>query len=137
MKSLVLLILLSIMSTSAYAGFPVKYPKKTLNMSKIEFFIWAVDRNKRAQDAWTKEFDADDLYTYGSKQVETSETTGYNSGSSTVTPLSISQSPGVSLSTTKKTKRFIPYRYKNPDFRHPGPLTIINPYVQPKKQWTR
>ncbi len=138
MKSLVLLILLSIMSTSAYAGFPVKYPEKTLNMSKAEFFNWAVDRNKKAQDAWTKDYnkDIDNLYNYGSKQIETSETSGFSSGKSTISPLSVSQSPGKSYSTTKKTKSFVPYRYKNPDFRHPGPLTIINPYIQPKKQWT-
>ena len=64
--------------------------------------------------------------------IETLEKSGYNSGS-TVTPLSISNSPGKSYSTTKRQKRTISYRYKNPDFVHPGPLTIINPYVLPKK----
>ena len=131
----ILLLLLPLLFLGA--DFPIKYPKETLNMSKIEFFNWATDQNKQAKEAWTKEFNKDYQYNYGSKQIETTETSGSSSGTSVISPLSISQSPGKSYSTTTKTKSFVPYRYKNPDFRHPGPLTIINPYVKSKKSWTR
>ncbi len=131
------LLLLLLLPFFMAADFPVKYPEKTYSMSKAEFFNWAVAQNKRAQDAWTKEFKKGYQYNYSSKQIETLETTGSSSGTSVISPLSISQSPGRFSSTTKKTKSFVPYRYKNPDFKHPGPLTIINPYVQPKKQWVK
>ncbi len=114
------------------ADLPIKYPEKTLTMSKVEFYQWAVDQNKQAQEAWTKEFNKGYQYIHGSKIIETIKKSGYNSGS-TITPLSISKNPGRFSSTIKRQKRKVSYRYKNPDFKHPGPLTIINPYVKPKK----
>ena len=66
-----------------------------------------------------------------SRQIEETEVSGYSTGTSTITPLSVNQSPGSFSSTVKKRNQVIPYRYKNPDFKHPGPLTIINPYISP------
>ncbi len=113
------------------ADFPIKYPEKTLTMSKVEFYQWAVNENKQAKESWIKEFNKGYQYIYASKQVEISDTSGFNSGTSFI---SIGNNPSKSSSITKKTKRTVPYRYKNPDFKHPGPLTLINPYVQPKKK---
>ncbi len=129
----ILLLLLPLLFLGA--DFPLSYPKETLNMSKVEFFNWAVNRNKLARETWTKEYNKniDDLYNYGSRQIEVSETTGSSSGTSIITPLSVSQSPGYFSSTTRIKRYTNFYRYKNPNFRHPGPLTLINPYVSPRK----
>ena len=127
-------ILLLLLPLLLGADFPIKYPKETLQMSKAQFYNWAVDQNKQAQKKWTKEFNEGYQYNYGSRETETTNTYGFNSGKSVITPLSVSNDPNTFSTTVKKQKRKTYYRYKNPDFRHPGPLTIINPFVRPKKQ---
>ena len=136
MKSLVLLILLSFVATLAYAGFPVKYPQKTINMTGDEFYQWATEENKKAQEKWDNEFKKGIPYYYVSKEIETTKTFGYNSGRTTVTPITINTSPGKSSSIVKRQKQTVPYRYKNPNFSYPGPLTIVNPFIKPKEKWT-
>ncbi len=124
------LLLLLLLPFFMGADLPIKYPEKTYSMSKDDFYQWAVNENKQAEIQWIKEFNEGYQYNYGSKIIETLNTQGFNSGTSLI---SINTGSGVSSSTVKRSKKTVPYRHKNPDFKHPGPLTIINPFVRPNR----
>jgi hypothetical protein len=101
------------------AGFPVDYPEYTKTMTRQEFYNWATRQNKQAEEAW---FSNNELeYIDYSKEITTIDGN---------TPSLISVN---SKKTDKSviTKHTLPYRYKNPDYKWPGPLTIINPYIKP------
>ena len=129
MRILLLLLLPFFMA----ADLPIKYPEKTYSMNESDFYKWAVGRNKRARIKWERKFNKGYQYNYSSKEVEVRDASGFSTGKTTATPLSISRGPSKFSSTIKVNKRTVPYSYKNPNFRHPGPLTLINPYVKPKK----
>jgi len=89
----------------AVLGFPVQYPESTKTMTDAEFYTWAVKTNKAAAEA----------------RVETTDRYIYSWGTETV---------GNRFGTHKTRTRL--YRYNNPDYVWPGPLTIVNPYVHPR-----
>ena len=103
----------------AFSAGPVKYPNKVDGMNDVEFFQWAVTRNQRARKAWEakaaalppKYFNTPVRITEG--RVSVRGRGGQRGGF------------GVRSYT-----RY--YRFQNPDYTSPGPLTIVNPYVKPK-----
>jgi len=126
----ILLLLLPLLFLGA--DYPVKYPENVDSMTDSEFQEWATKKNNVARKNWDSKFKDGYQYNYGSKTIVTSEVIGFNTGGSTITPTTITNDPGKSASSTKIEKHSVPYRYNNPDFKHPGPLTLVNPYVKPK-----
>ncbi len=111
----------------------ITYPDNVSKMSKAEFFSWATKRNREAEARWEVMYDyAGSKYLYGSKEIMKTESRGVTTGRSTTSLLGTSASPGIRYSRVTTQRHSVPTRTLNPDFRHPGPLTIINPYVKPK-----
>ncbi len=109
------------------------YPEDVSEMSQAEFYAWAVARNAKASAGWAKAYeDAGPKYLYGSERIMTVEAKASSTGSSTISALGISTGPGQRGYSSRVRERVLPRRWNNPDFRHPGPLTIINPYVKPR-----
>ena len=109
------------------------YPENVSEMSQAEFYDWAVARNAKARAGWAHAYKAaGPKYTYGSERLTTVEASSYNTGSSTRTGFGVSTGPGQRSYSSRVRKRVLPRQWNNPDFRHPGPLTIINPYVKPR-----
>lgn len=122
MKKLLILIAILVLPNfclnAEEAGFPVKYPKETYSMNKQEFYNWAIKQNKQAETYWFNISEPEYLY--------------YNKNITNI----IGNLPSLISTSTKKgnttiIRQTLPYRYKNPDYVSPGPLTIINPYVHP------
>lgn len=120
-------ILLILVSCFMGSDFPAKYPKETLTMNKTQFFNWATQYNNQAKRAWFSNYNKESKYYYGSKEI----TTINSSGNLTRSIISIG-SKRKQISNTRTQEQIVPYRYNNPNYIHPGPLTIINPYVSPK-----
>ena len=116
--------------------FPVEYPKETLNMTDAQYYEWATSRNKDEKKSWDEKFDDQYKYIHGSSVVTTKSKEGLSSGM-VVTPMTASSTGGKEYSNETTTEKNVSYRYLNPDFVHPGPLTIVNPFVKPKKQWVK
>ena len=113
----------------------ITYPVTVDKMSKTEFFNWALKRNASAKAEWDSKYEyAGSKYIYGSKEVMKTKSTGSSTGRSTTSLLGISTGPGVRYSRAITQRYTVPTRTLNPNFRHPGPLTIINPYVKPKSR---
>ncbi len=109
------------------------YPADVAEMSQGEFYEWAIARNAKASTDWNKAYEAaGSKYLYGSERLTTVDAEARSTGSSTVSAFGIRTGPGRQNYNSKVRDRVLPSRWNNPDFRHPGPLTIINPYVKPR-----
>ncbi len=112
---------------------PVTYPDNVAEMSQDEFYTWATNRNKKVSTEWeTKYKAAGDKYIYGSYRASTVNSKSSSTSSSTMMAYGVNSGPGRQYFTSKTQDKLIPTRRLNPHFRHPGPLTLVNPYVRPR-----
>ncbi len=110
--------------------YPVTYPDSVSKMTDTEFFKWATARNKASRADWQERyFLAGDEYVTHNRMTTKSRYTGMGSMQSViVTGGKLGKTGGRSFTQQYKST----YRYKNPNFRHPGSLTLINPYFRKK-----
>ncbi len=109
---------------------PVTYPDKVVGMTDAEFFKWATAKNKAARADWKERYYlAGDKYIVHKRKTTKSRYTGMGNMQSVImTGGKIGDTDGESFTQQYEST----YRYANPDFRHPGPLTIVNPYFRKK-----
>ena len=108
---------------------PAPYPTNVKSMTQQEFYVWATQRNKQAEQEWHQK--ASNPFYNSLGTLTRSNTNGSNTGAY-VTPYGATIQPGQSYEKTTVESFDYQNRFVNPDYIAPGPLTIINPFVKPK-----
>ncbi len=111
--------------------YPAEYPDNVSEITDAEFFEWATAKNKASRADWAKRYEAaGSPYLIQRRKTMKSRYTGLGGNRGViVTGGSLGKTGGKLYSQQYEET----YRFQNQDFRHPGPLTLVNPYVRPKK----
>ena len=110
------------------------YPANVAEMSQEEFYDWAVARNAKARTGWWAAYEAaGPKFLYGTEKITRTRSGSLTTGSSFVSPFGVAMGAGEHSFKSTISQKSKTWQRPNPDFRHPGPLTIINPYVKPRR----